>query len=145
MKPETLQKFGFYLVVAGLIGMLASAIIGFTALRDLDSGAMPACSFLCIMIGFAFCFPTLLEEEKGQLSTMRIIVFAVVMVFCTIYIKLAWSTATFQTLKIDQSWIYILGLAFGSKVFQKFGENAAEEKPETNTDNTPAQQPENVG
>ena len=42
MDTKTPQKFGFYLVAAGLIGMLASAIIGFTALRDLDSGAMPA-------------------------------------------------------------------------------------------------------
>lgn len=127
MDSSTLKKFGFYLVVAGLIGLLASVIIGFTSYRHLDSGALPAGSFLGIMIGFAFCFPSLLEEEKHEMSTMRIIVFAVVMVFCTIYLKLAWSTATFQTLKIDQTWIYILGLAFGSKAVQKFGEHKEEE------------------
>ncbi len=116
------QKSGSTLVALGFLGLLATVIISFTRLADMDQGALPAASFLCIMVGFAFIFPSLLEENKGELSTMRIIVFAVTMVFCVLYIKLGWSTASFQEFKVDDTWVYILGIAFGSKAFQKFGE-----------------------
>lgn len=35
---------------------------------------------------------------------------------------------------IDKQWIYILGFAFGSKVFQKFGEESETVKAETKVD-----------
>ena len=122
MQVKNLKLFGFILLCAGIIGFLADGVISFTPLAQLDTGILPAASFFSIMIGFAFCFPSLLEESPGSLSTMRIIVFAVTLVFCIIYIKLAWTSSNFESLRIDKSWIYILGLAFGSKAFQKYGE-----------------------
>jgi len=116
------QKFGSTLVALGFLGFLAAVIISFTRLADYDQGALPAASFLCIMVGFAFIFPSLLQEGNGEMSTMRIIVFAVTMVFCMLYIKLGWATASFQEFSVDSTWVYILGIAFGSKAFQKFGE-----------------------
>ena len=62
-------------------------------------------------------------ENKGEISTMRIIVLIVVLVFAVVYIKLGWVAGSFEEFFIDTSWIYILGLAFGSKAFQKFAEN----------------------
>jgi hypothetical protein len=121
------KQLGFVLVSLGLLGFLADAIINFTPLGVYDNGSLPAASFFLVMIGFSFCYPSMLEENKGSLSTMRIIVFAVTIVFCVIYIKMAWNTASFSNLSIDKSWIYILGLAFGSKAVQKFGEHKADE------------------
>jgi hypothetical protein len=121
MKTQ-IQQFGKLLIIVGVIGFAASAIVSFTCYSGLDHGTLPAVAFLIVMLGIAFAFPTLLEEGAGQLSTMRIVVFAVTLVFCTTYIKLAWSTGSFENFKIDSTWIYILGLAFGSKAFQKFGE-----------------------
>lgn len=119
------KKFGFTLVWLGVIGFIAAITLGFKLELDVRS-ALPALSFLLTMLGISFCFPTLLEESKGQLSTMRIVVFAVTMVFCTIYIRLAWNLGAFEEMTIDEKWVYILGLAFGGKVVQKFGEEETE-------------------
>jgi len=125
------NKIGKLLVVIGIAGILISVVLSFTPLSGLDTGALPAGSFLIIMIGLAFAFPSMLEESPGAISTMRIIVFAVVMVFCVIYLKIAWSVGSLGGFTIDKTWIYILGLAFGSKVFQKFGEETESVKAET--------------
>ena len=116
------QTFGKWLVFAGVAGLTVGVIMNFTIYSGLDQGALPATAFLIIMIGVAFSSPTMLEESPGQLSTMRIIVFAVTMVFCVLYIKIGWNVGNFEQFSIDKTWIYILGLAFGSKVLQRFGE-----------------------
>jgi len=118
-----LITFGKWLIMLGLLGLTIAVIISFTIYSGFDNGALPAASFLAIMLGMAFHFPSLLEESPGVLSTMRIIVFAVTMVFCVLYIKIGWTVGKFEDFKIDSTWIYILGLAFGSKAFQKFGED----------------------
>jgi len=122
------QKFGKWLILSGTLGFLCSVILSFTAVSDFDQGALPAGSFLSIMLGMAFHFPTMLEDNSGGVSTMRIVVFAIVMVFCVIYLKIGWSIGNFEQFKIDKTWIYVLGLAFGSKVFQRFGEEEEKDK-----------------
>ena len=118
-----LTSFGVLLIVCGTIGFLAAAIISFTPLSGLDQGALPAASFLAMMMGTSFAFPSMLQDSAtGGVSTMRIIVFAVVLLFCTVYLKIGWTITKLETLVIDQRWIYILGLAFGSKAFQRYGE-----------------------
>ena len=123
MKDFDFKLLGKILLIAGIAGLLASVIISFTIYAEYDNGGLPAISFLVIMLSLALCFPTMLEESKGEVSTMRIIVFSITMVFCVIYLKIAWASGTFQNLTIDKSWIYILGLAFGSKAAQKFAED----------------------
>ena len=118
-----LTSFGVGLIVFGTVGFLAAVIISFTPLSGLDQGALPAASFLAMMMGTAFAFPSMLQDpSSGGVSTMRIVVFAVVMLFCTIYLKIGWTITKLETLTIDQRWIYILGLAFGSKAFQRYSE-----------------------
>lgn len=129
-----LPKFGTLLIVLGTIGFLAAVILSFTPISGLDQGALPAASFLSILIGIAFAFPSLLQDTGGGLSTMRIIVFAVVLLFCTIYLKIGWSISNFEQFTIDQRWVYILGLAFGSKAFQRFGEKSDENGQSTSVE-----------
>lgn len=132
MENFKLTKFGLLLIVIGTIGFLTAAIISFTPISGLDQGALPAASFLLIMIGIAFAFPSMLQDTSGGVSTMRIIVFAVVLLFCTIYLKIGWSITKLETLGIDQKWVYILGLAFGSKAFQRYGEKPEPEEDGSN-------------
>src|SRR6185436_20718165 len=134
---DNYKKFGFTLVWIGIIGFISAIIVGYKLNADVRS-ALPALSFLVTMFGISFCFPSLLEESKGQLSTMRIVVFAVTMVFCVIYIRLAWNLSAFEKLTIDQKWVYILGLAFGGKVIQKFGEEETGKDSDDNKDDTSA-------
>src|SRR5215216_3290094 len=95
----------------------------------MDQGALPAASFLSLLIGIAFAFPSLLKGPgtNAGFSTMRIVVFAVVLLFCTIYMKIGWSIGKMEEFTIDKQWIYILGLAFGSKAFQRYSENEDED------------------
>ena len=122
------QKFGKWLILLGLAGFLVAVVMSFTSYSGLDQGAIPAGSFLSVLLGMAFHFPSMLEDNTGGVSTMRIIVFAVVMVFCVIYLKIGWTVGNFEQFTIDKTWIYILGLAFGSKVFQRFSEQDDEKK-----------------
>jgi hypothetical protein len=122
MKSFNVPLFGLCLIVLGVVGFVASAIISFTVYSGMDNGALPALSFLSIMLGVALGFPSMLQDTGGGVSTMRVVVFVIVVLFCTIYFKIGWSISKFEDFKIDKTWIYILGLAFGSKVFQRFGE-----------------------
>ena len=65
----------------------------------------------------------MLVDAQREVSTMRIVVLITVLVFCVVYIKLGWVAGSFESFVIDTSWIYILGLAFGGKAFQRFAEN----------------------
>jgi predicted membrane channel-forming protein YqfA (hemolysin III family) len=122
MKTTLGQKFGGTIIALGMLGFIAGTIISFTDFSGLDEGALPATSFFLIIVGMAFTFPSMLEEAKGEVSTMRIVVFVVVMVFAVVHLKIGWNAGTFKDFQIDQTWVYILGLAFGSKAFQKFSE-----------------------
>ena len=130
--------FGSLLIVIGVIGFIAEAIISFTVLSGMDHGAIPASAVLLIIIGMCFFWPTLLEESPGQVSAMRVLVLAIVLVFVVIYVKLGWTADSFDEFKIDPTWIYILGLAFGAKAAQKFAEPDAAEPPDAAA---PAAQP----
>lgn len=124
-KPETLfpEIFGIILILVGVAGFAATAVLSVTDIDKVTNGTIPALSFLVLMLGVTFAFPSLLEESKGDVSTMRVVVLIVVLVFATVYIKLGWIAGNFEAFTIDKSWVYILGLAFGSKAFQKFAEN----------------------
>lgn len=120
METKTLGK---WLIYTGLAGFVIAAIASFTPYSGIDRGAVPAVSFLLIMLGMCFYFPTLLEESAGQVSTMRVAVLAVVMVFAFLYVKIGWNAGTFEEFTIDRTWVYILGIALGSKAIQRFGED----------------------
>lgn len=125
MKQTKTQTLGLWVIILGVIGLIAAISINFIQpVKELDNGAIPACSFFFIMLGVAFCFPEMLQDETKALSTMRVVVFMVVSVFCIITVKLGWTMSSFEQFTIDKAWIYILGLAFGSKVFQSFSENS---------------------
>jgi hypothetical protein len=126
MNLFTPKQLGQWLIVLGILGFIMSVIMSYTYYAGLDRGALPAVSFLFIMIGMCFYYPSLLEESSGQVSTMRVVVFSVVMVFVFITIKIGWSAGLFEEFTIDSRWVYILGLAFGGKAAQRIFE---EEEP----------------
>lgn len=120
-KRDTVQWYvGLVMIITGLLGLLVSALCGEKYLPD--NGGVPAASMLFVLLGIAFFFPDLLKAPDNSFSTMRVIVFIVVAVFVVLCVKIGWGTRSFDALRIDSSWVYILGLAFGSKVFQSFGE-----------------------
>ena len=115
--------FGAFLILLSIAGFTTTAILSVTDLERITNGTFPAVSFLVLITGLVFYFPSLIEERKGEVSTMRIVVLITVLVFGVVYIKLGWVAGSFESFVIDTSWIYILGLAFGGKAFQRFAEN----------------------
>ena len=137
--PKNMHRFGFLLILLGVAGFITTAVISCINIDMVTNGTMPALSFLIFIIGLVFVFPSLLQESKGDVSTMRVIVLITVLVFAIVYIKLGWIAGNFEEFTIDRSWVYILGLAFGSKAFQRFaeaGDNDAKGDDTDNTDNT---------
>jgi hypothetical protein len=123
------EGFGVILLAIGVSGLVATGILSVTNTSAIANGTIPAMSMLIVILGLAFAFPTLLQEGgTGEISTMRVIILAVVLVFTTVYIKLGWIAGSFEEFTIDKSWIYILGLAFGGKALQKFAEVGEEQE-----------------
>lgn len=117
------KKLGNWLIILGIVGFVIAVIVSiFAYAGPADNGSIPAISFFFIMLGMAFYFPDLLQDESKSLSTMRVVVWITIMVFAIVAVRLSWQVKTFDEFKIDRTWVYILGLAFGSKVFQKFSE-----------------------
>ncbi len=146
MKTFT-QTTGIVLIVISILGLIASGIINYIIVQA--DGGLPAVSFFMLMVGIAFVFPELLQDSSNSLSTMRVIVFMVVSVFCLLYVKMGWELKDMKLFTIDKAWIYILGLAFGGKVVQSFsgdnkGNKDANNQP-SNEETEPSQQSEAVG
>ena len=119
---------GTLLILIGVAGFITTAIYSLIDMEKVTNGTIPAVSFVVLIIGLVFYFPSLLEEGKGEISTMRVVVLIVVLVFAAVYIKLGWVAGSFEEFIIDTSWIYILGLAFGAKAVQKFAEEEDKSK-----------------
>jgi hypothetical protein len=123
MKKLNAKSIGILLIILGVGGFITAVIISCFGCRSCESGGLPAVSLVFIILGLSFYFPSLLEAKEGTLSTMRVIVLAVVLVFVLTYVKLAWTVESLEELKIDNNWVYILGLAFGAKAIQRYAED----------------------
>lgn len=139
-KPSFLEQTGKYLILAAILGFALAIILSFFPKLILYSngiasdGTLAAVSTIFLLIGSAFGMPGLLKDgSKGSYSSMRFLVLTVVLVFATITIKIGWQTSSFEDFKIDNTWVYILGLAFGGKVAQTF----TEEKSPTSEEEEP--------
>jgi hypothetical protein len=124
---KTQKRIGALLIGIGILGFLFAVIAsGLPYSYFNDNGSVPSASIFFVMIGMAFYFPDLLQGPCGGFSTMRMVVFMVVIVFVVLTIKIGWSTHSFDEFRIDSTWVYILGLAFGSKLFQQMSEQQGE-------------------
>src|ERR1044071_8149877 len=97
MNERTQKKIGVAMISTGLLGFLITVIAsGFDGTHFPDNGGVPAVSIFFVMIGMAFYFPDLLQGPCGGMSTMRMIVFMVIVVFVVLTIKIGWTTHSFD-------------------------------------------------
>ena len=123
-------KMGMILIILGIAGLIATAILSLFVVPIVTmDGSMPAVSVFLLMLGMVFYFPDLLEDQSGGISTMRVVVLMTISVFVITTVKLAWTVSSLLEFRIDKSWIYILGLAFGAKAVQRFAEDDDQGKP----------------
>ena len=89
------KVIGTLLIMIAIAGFITTAVFSLINVERINNGTIPAVSFLVLVIGYTFYFPSLLEEERGEVSTMRVAVLIVVLVFATVYIKLGWIAGSF--------------------------------------------------
>lgn len=120
---DQLKQLGKWLMILGIAGLVVTVIFNMTpGLRPYDKGALPAISFFFILLAMAFLYPDMLQDGSKSLSTMRVVVFMTISVFTIIAIKIGWVAPNYDDFRIDRTWVYILGLVFGSKLFQNYTE-----------------------
>jgi len=84
-------------------------------------GVVPAVSFIFLILGIMFYFPSMLKDSgDNSNSSMRIGILIIVLMFAFVHIKMIWNS---EVLVIDSSWTYILGIVFTGKALQKYSEN----------------------
>ena len=116
MKRELNQVIG---AVMFAIGAIVFLVAGF---MQVQSGSVPAAAFLIILLSIGCYFPELFQDGSNAPSTLRICVLMVVSVFAVMTVKVGWVFTDFSQFFVHESWIYILGLAFGAKLTQSFAE-----------------------
>jgi hypothetical protein len=137
-----LERTGRYLILASIAGFVAAIVLScipasLTFNNGIASdGTIASVSVIFLLMGSAFSMPGLLRENSNpdSFSTMRFIVLAVILVFAAITVKIGWQTSSFEDFKINSTWVYILGLAFGAKVAQTFTEDESTEKDDDQQD-----------
>ncbi len=112
-----LQIMGFVVIIGGIIYLFIRQLF-----FDLGSEII-AIDFFTIMLGIIFAFPDLLKDANNGLSTMRIVVFMVINVFCLLALKLGWGAKNFKEIGVDQYWTGIIAFVFGAKATQSFFES----------------------
>ena len=124
---------GTIIIIIGMLVLLLSATIdSFDVTDHFDFGKLAATGILMIMIGMAFRFPSLLKDDNHGLSTMRLVVFMIIAVFVTVVLKIGWDANSFDVLKIDSNWTFIIIAALTGKAVQAIGTKIAEKiKPST--------------
>jgi hypothetical protein len=112
---------GLVLIALGVIGLSAAALVRMIA-GFVVPGDLPAVSMFLLLIGLVFWFPDLVKDGGGGNSSMRVAVLMVVSLFTILTLKAGWTVASIAELKIDSSWAWVLGVAFGAKMAQSFAE-----------------------
>jgi len=131
---SVIQLLGFGLIVIGVFYILFKLFyFSFSSNNDNATieGEEIALAFFITMLGVAFAFPDLLQDQTGGLSTMRIVVFMMVNVICILMLKIGWGKTNFADIGINNYWVGIIAFVFGSKATQSFFESRMATSPPT--------------
>lgn len=124
MKTGVPNPIGTVLIISGVVGLV---ITMFT--RWGQDGGIPAISLFFIIIGLVFYSPTLLMDDTGATSTMRVSMLFIISTFVLLTVKAGWGSNSLKDLVIDQSWILVLSAGLGGKVLQSYTENIPPNTP----------------
>lgn len=112
---------GAALIGTGMTGLLVCSVISACGIKT-DMGTLAAVLFFFVMLGIALVYPDMLKERSGATSSMRVCVFMVVSAFTITVIKTGWNIIDPAKFAVDNSWVYIIGIALGAKTVQYYGE-----------------------
>jgi hypothetical protein len=116
-----LYVVGAVIAACGVAGLMIPSVLKAFGVQS-NAGDLVACSVVLLLSGLIFVMPSLVTDGSGEYSTIRVAVLAVVLVFALLTVRAGWAAASLGDLKLDNSWVGILAMAFGGKVFQSFAE-----------------------
>jgi len=119
-KVSIVQIIGFTLIFIGVIYLICKLLC---PCCTAFTGAELAIDFFIIMLGVAFAFPDLLQDNTGGLSTMRIVVFMMVNVICILLLDIGWGKPSLTVIGLDPYWVGVIAFVFGSKATQSYFES----------------------
>ncbi len=114
----TLQFFGGWLIFVGIFILLLISILN--VWLNSDFSRIAATSFLMVMLGISFVFPSMLQDDNNGLSTMRVVVYMIVCVFIAFVVKDGWNIG--KLVEISPNWMYLILTALGGKTVQSYTE-----------------------
>lgn len=117
-KISFLQIIGFIVILATLLYLFILQLFNSTLKAE-----VVAIAFFIIMLGIIFVFPDMMKDANKELSTMRIVVFMIINVFCILSIKIGWDAKNFKDIGVDQYWMGIVAFTFGAKATQSYFES----------------------
>jgi hypothetical protein len=81
-----------------------------------------AAAYIAVLLAFGLIlmFPSVLDDENGGTSTMRVLCLAIVFSFCVIALHTAWSAWAIPPL--ESNWVWLVTAALGGKALQKYSE-----------------------
>ena len=123
-----MQRLGQFLVALGVVG-LAWAAIETVVSGSTYGGGVAAVGLFLVILGLVFWFPTLLSDDTGATSTMRVAVLMVVALFVVLTTKAGWGAPDLEHLKLPETWVWVLAAALGGKAFQSFAESSGPSAP----------------
>jgi hypothetical protein len=119
----TTRRLGEALLALGTTALVSAAFVA----RG-SGGGVAAAALFTVIIGVAVRYPTLLQDGSTSpsgapnVSSMRVAVLIIVSVFGVLTLKAGWSATSIEALKINDTWVYLLGVALGAKALQSIAE-----------------------
>lgn len=111
------------ILVAGVICFVFAVYFNYQIQANTDGSGCAALGFLLILLALICFRPDLLRGPNNyDFSTMRLAVLMIVLLFGMLTLKSGWNAKSLAELKLDESWIYLIGFAFGGKALQSFAE-----------------------
>lgn len=83
-----------------------------------------AAAYVAVLLAFGLIlmFPSVLDDESGGTSTMRVLCLAIVFSFCVIALHTAWNAQAIPSLENQGNWVWLVTAALGAKALQKYSE-----------------------
>jgi hypothetical protein len=126
---SVIQIVGFCLTLLGILYLLFKlALITFygDSAKENDTkinGEEISICFFIIMLGISLAYPSLMKDQTGGISTMRVVVFMVTNVICILFLKIGWSLDSLSEMGLDSYWVGIIAFVFGAKASQTYFES----------------------
>jgi hypothetical protein len=123
-----MRRVGSFMVLLGVLGLAGAGVLSAVA-PAINAGGTAAVGLFLIILGLVYSFPSLLTDDTGATSTMRVAVLMIVALFVVLTTKAGWGATDLAHLDLQKQWAWVLAAALGGKAAQSLAENLTPAAP----------------